>query len=160
MRAVVVSGRFIIKTVRRAGGLPDVGNEVRDTDHRVTSVQVALEHVETLRYPGEDLHRGGLIRLRVPKRSNARSTFYPDKLVPNSSLLRPPRNANEPRSVFYRHDMVCVGRNSHAVKKGGRHLRASRSDPVWELAVRPSLSLGGKRPKPLSTGAAVPTPPF
>jgi hypothetical protein len=51
------------KTVRRTGTLPDDGNKIRGTNHRVTSVKVALEAIETLRYPGEGLHRGSLIRL-------------------------------------------------------------------------------------------------
>lgn len=35
-----------------------------------TAGQVVLEHVESLRYPGEDLHRGAVVsfrRLGVPK---------------------------------------------------------------------------------------------
>jgi len=44
-----------------------------------TAGQVALKHVESLRYPDEDLRRGGLIsllRLGVPKKhSNARLAF-------------------------------------------------------------------------------------
>jgi len=40
------------KTVRRTGTVPDVGNKVRGTNHRVTFVPVALEYIdiETLRY--------------------------------------------------------------------------------------------------------------
>jgi SAM-dependent methyltransferase len=44
--------------------------EFEDQILDATAGQVALEHVESLRYPGEDLHRGGLIsltRLGVPK---------------------------------------------------------------------------------------------
>ena len=54
------------KTVRRTGTVPDGGNKVRGTNHRVTSVQVALEYIdiETLRYPGEDLRRDSLKDLK------------------------------------------------------------------------------------------------
>lgn len=79
--------------VRITATVLNVGNKVRGINYRVTSVQVALEYTETLRYPGENLHRGSLIRFRVPNRSNARSAFYSYKLDPNLGLPSPHRDA-------------------------------------------------------------------
>jgi hypothetical protein len=44
--------------------------EFEDLILEATAGQVVLEHVESLRYPGEDLHRGAvisLLRLGVPR---------------------------------------------------------------------------------------------
>ena len=54
--------------------------EFEDLIIDATAGQVVLEYVESLRYPDEDLRRGGLVsllRLGARKRSNDRSGLLP-----------------------------------------------------------------------------------